>query len=278
MRDILQIASRSFDKLSKTNYELTFAAFSARSAASAVAATGVLPRSCVTDGIHDDKHKYRKHDKPCRYRTAIIRQKFKHNVLLSDLYLPGELGALLVGSGEHKDHKRQHQYRGYQSDNVYASRKQQPELIYHQRYRIREAALISYREPRPLCRVHFAADSSDSRKTRRAQQVEYEEAVTSKGGHCDEIHNAEYSDYLFLRNKTHYRSDCRRGLAKAKRCEYPADSASYLPENAVRKLKLGAEAERAVDPAERAARPDNDRGQEYDSTRLFDEAPAAFPH
>lgn len=106
-------------------------AFAARSAAGAVAAAGVLSRACVANDVSNDKRKYRKHDKPHRYCAPVVCQKSKHIALLSDLYLAGELDALLVWACKHKDHKRQYLYRKYQPDNVRTPRKEQAELIYH---------------------------------------------------------------------------------------------------------------------------------------------------
>ena len=56
---------------------------------------------------------------------------------------------------------------------IAGTREQHAQLIYYKRGSIREHALITDSEPGPFRAVHFTFDSTDGRKARSAQQVEY---------------------------------------------------------------------------------------------------------
>lgn len=188
-------------------------------------------------------------------------------------------GFFAVRSYKHINQERKDENRANQPDYVHSARKEQPELIYDKGDSIREKALITDCEPRPFCAVHLALDCADSREAGRAEKVKDEEGVARKLRHTHKVENAEYADNLLLCDKTHNCSDCRGCLAEAERRENPADCVSDNAQNAVRKLKLRAEAKAAVgEISEYGACPDYNGRKQNNRTRLFDEAPAALPH
>ena len=209
--------------------------------------------------------------------------------ILFHLDFLSQLVRFLVWLEEHKQHKRDQQYRDDQADDVQVACERAADLVDTEGDNIGKAALVSDREERPFCGVHLAFDRAHRRKAGSAEQVEYEEGEARyrckylrKRRPCAEfsaaVQNAHCADDVFLRDKSCDRSDSRLPVAPAERSEDPSDSVSESCEHTIADLILGEHCKCAVDPTEAAQEPEHDSRKQDDRARLFDERPAALPH
>lgn len=154
-------------------------------------------------------------------------------IRISSLFLNGfgrvPLSALplsLPPSEQHIHHDNEHEDGGYEAGEIRIACKEGAELEDHEGYGVGEDALIGNGKGRPLCAVHFAADSTHGGNAGGAEKVKDEEGIARERGKTFKIQHAEHAHNFLFGDESHQSGHSGLDVAKAQRGENSADGAA----------------------------------------------------